>query len=285
MDGFPERRAAVAVSAAELGALEKFAIECARAAGAEALRFFRTELVAEDKGGESFYNPVTIADRLAETAIRTRIAARYPTHGVFGEEHGFAVGSAGLTWVIDPIDGTKAFLTGMLHWGVLLALHDGAQPILGVMYQPFTDELFVGHGGHAYYRRGNAAPRPLRARRCERLADVALASTGTDYFQPAALERFQRLRSRVRLTRFGGDCYLYALVAMGQLDLVVEWGLKPYDIQALIPIVQGAGGLATDWQGNDCSGGGAVVVAGDPRVHAAALELLDGASLIVEPSP
>ena len=260
-----------------LDEFEVFAIDCVRVAGAEALRHFRTGILAEDKGGESFYNPVTEADRRAELAIRARVASRYPEHGLFGEEHGHEPGRSPLTWVIDPIDGTKAFLTGMLHWGVLLALYDGAQPVLGLMYQPFTDELFVGRPGGARYRRGEVA-RDLRVRECARLADAALASTGTDYFAPHALERFLQVKAGARLTRFGGDCYLYALLAMGQLDLVVEWGLKPYDIQAMIPIIRAAGGIVTAWDGGDCSQGGAVVAAGDARVHAEALALLAGAA-------
>ena len=258
-----------------LDAFEPVAIDCVRAAGAEALRHFRTGILAEDKGGETFYNPVTAADRLAELAIRNRLASQFPDHGLFGEEHGFEPGRSPLTWVIDPIDGTKAFLTGMLHWGVLLALYDGSAPVLGLMYQPFTDELFVGRRGSARYCRGGEV-RYLRVRPCAGLHDAALASTGTDYFAPQALERFLRVKARARLTRYGGDCYLYALLAMGQLDLVVEWGLKPYDIQAMMPLVHAAGGVITSWDGGDCSQGGAVVAAGDPAVHAEALALLAG---------
>ena len=263
----------VALGADGVNALVPFAIECARAAGAEALRHFRTGIAAEDKGGETFYNPVTEADRRAEMAIRTRVAARYPEHGLYGEEHGYEQGRSPLTWVIDPIDGTQAFITGMLHWGVLLALYDGVCPVLGLMYQPFTDELFIGTPGSARYQRG-ATSSALKVRACAALSDASLATTGLDYFSDAARERFLRVKAIARLTRFGGDCYIHALVAMGQLDLVVEWGLKPYDIQALIPIVQAAGGVITDWQGGDCSHGGSVICAGDARVHAQVLALL-----------
>ena len=263
------------LGADDVNALMPFAIECVRAAGAEALRHFRTGIAADDKGGEAFYNPVTEADRLAETAIRTRVAMRFPDHGLYGEEHGYEQGRSPLTWVIDPIDGTQAFITGMLHWGVLLALYDGARPVLGLMYQPFTDELFIGTPGSARYQRG-ALTFPLKVRACTALAEASLATTGLDYFSDEARMRFLRVKAGARLTRFGGDCYIHALVAMGQLDLVVEWGLKPYDIQALMPIVQAAGGVITDWQGGDCSHGGAVICAGDARVHAEVMALLAG---------
>ncbi len=265
----------VVLGADDVSALLPFAIECVRAAGAEALRHFRTGIAADDKGGETFYNPVTEADRLAETAIRTRVAMQFPDHGLYGEEHGYEQGRSPLTWVIDPIDGTQAFITGMLHWGVLLALYDGVRPVLGLMYQPFTDELFVGTPGSARYQRG-ALTVPLKVRACAALSEAALATTGLDYFSDAARMRFLRVKAGARLTRFGGDCYIHALVAMGQLDLVVEWGLKPYDIQALMPIVQAAGGVITDWQGGDCSHGGAVICAGDARVHAEVMALLAG---------
>ena len=194
---------------------------------------------------------------------------------MYGEEHGYEPGRSPLTWVIDPIDGTQAFITGMLHWGVLLALYDGARPVLGLMYQPFTDELFIGTPDSARYQRG-ALTSALKVRACTALSEAALATTGLDYFSDTARECFLRVKAGARLTRFGGDCYIHALVAMGQLDLVVEWGLKPYDIQALIPIVQAAGGVITDWQGGDCSHGGAVICAGDARVHAEVVALLAG---------
>ena len=263
----------VRLSDAQLAELTAFAIASAAMAGLETLRYFRHAMVVDDKGGTGWYNPVTAADRGAETAIRSRIAARYPEHGIYGEEHGYEPGRSPLTWVIDPIDGTKAFICGMLHWGVLIALYDGGEPVIGVLHQPFTDEYFIGMPGGSEYRRG-AQRMALHVRPCANLAVAALATTGTDYFSAAALTQFQRLKHSVRMTRFGGDCYLYGLVAHGQLDLVVEWGLHPYDVQALIPIVRGAGGLITDWHGGDCSNGGTSLCAGDPRVHAAAMDVL-----------
>ena len=263
----------VRLSDAQVAEFTAFAIAAAALAGLEALRYFRQGVAVEDKGGEAWYNPVTAADRDTEGVIRARIAARYPDHAIYGEEHGHEPGRSPLTWVIDPIDGTKAFISGMLHWGVLIALYDGAEPVIGVMHQPFTDEYFIGGPNGSEYRRGGQRM-ALRVRPCGSVGAAALATTGTDYFSPEALARFQQLKAAVRMTRFGGDCYSYALVAHGQLDVVLEWGLKPYDIQALIPIVRGAGGLITDWQGGDCSNGGAVLCAGDPRVHEAVIALL-----------
>jgi myo-inositol-1(or 4)-monophosphatase len=251
------------------------AIEFAAAAGQVILPYFRSGVRVDNKAGASGYDPVTEADRLAETVIRERIRARFPTHGVFGEEHGHEPGE-GLTWVIDPIDGTRAFMTGMLHWGVLIALFDGEEPVLGVMHQPFTAEYFLGTNVSAEYRCGQHS-RPLRVRDCEALEVAVLAATGPQYFAPSERDAFEALRRSVRLTRFGGDCYHYCMLAMGQLDLAVEAGLKPYDVQAIMPIVRGAGGIVTTWDGGDAAFGGRVIAAGDQRVHVAAMRLLESA--------
>jgi myo-inositol-1(or 4)-monophosphatase len=250
------------------------AVEFAIAAGKVTLPYFRERLDVDNKGAGGLFDPVTEADRAAEALIRSRIAERYPTHGIVGEEHGESSGS-GPTWVIDPIDGTRAFMSGMLHWGVLIAVFDGESPRIGVMYQPFTEELFVGDNSSAEYRRGTLR-RALRVRACESLDVAVLASTGPDGFAKAGeLDAFNRVSRAVRLTRFGGDCYLYCLLAMGQLDLAVEAGLKPYDIQALMPIIRGAGGIVTTWDGGNPAMGGRVVAAGDRRVHDAARRLLE----------
>ena len=248
------------------------ATEVCAAAGRVILPHFRELIVVENKAAGSDYDPVTIADRNAEATIRSELRKRFPKHGFFGEEHGHEAGD-GLTWVIDPIDGTRAFMTGMLHWGVLLALFDGVEPVLGVMHQPFTGEFFCGARGRAEYRRERET-RQLRVRSCADLSDAVLACTGPNHFTAPGRERFQAVSRQVRMTRYGGDCYLYCLVAMGLLDLVVESGLKPYDVQALIPIVRGAGGVLTTWAGGDPAMGGDVIAAGDARVHAAAMKLL-----------
>ncbi len=263
----------VAVAAGERDEYLNLAIDLAQQAGAVTLPHFRSRTVVENKGARGAFDPVTVADKSAEEIIRRGIEARYPTHGIFGEEHGLKAGD-GLTWIIDPIDGTRAFITGMLHWGVLVALFDGERPLFGVMYQPYTGELFVGTDEGAQLRR-DGQRRALRVRACETLNDAVLASTGPQYFATAAeLAGFNAVRETVQFTRFGGDCYLYCMLAMGFIDLAVEAGLHPYDVQALIPIVRGAGGIMTTWDGGDASMGGRIVAAGDARVHEAALKIL-----------
>ncbi len=250
------------------------AVEFARDAGAVILPHFRNVIAVENKNTDGTYDPVTIADKAAEASIRAGIEKRFPTHGIFGEELGHQSG-AGLTWVIDPIDGTRAFVTGMVHWGVLIALFDGAGPVLGVMYQPFTDELFVGTNDAAHYRRGSVN-RKLRVRQCASVAEAVLASTSPQVFGSTVEQAgFRVLRRRAQLTRWGGDCYQYCMVAMGCVDVAVEASLKPYDIQALMPIILGAGGFVTTWDGGDASMGGRVIASGDARVHREAMELLN----------
>jgi len=262
------------VSAEETAAYLESAIEMAGRAGEAILPHFRNDPEVENKRQDGGYDPVTIADRAAETAIRAVIAERYPQHGILGEEQGFQPGN-GLTWVVDPIDGTRAFMTGMLHWGVLIALFDGVEPVLGVMHQPFTDEFWVGTNEAAEYRRGEAR-RSLSVRAAGSVAESVMGSTGPQFFAASQEQRaFNALREEVRFTRFGGDCYIYAALSMGQLDLVVEASLNAYDIQALIPIIRGAGGIVTTWEGGNASMGGRIIAAGDAQVHRAARTILE----------
>jgi myo-inositol-1(or 4)-monophosphatase len=250
------------------------AIEFARAAGDVILPHFRNDPVVDNKLTDGGYDPVTVADKAAEAVIRDGIERRFPTHSIYGEEFGHRIGD-GLTWVIDPIDGTRAFMTGMVHWGVLIALFDGESPLLGVMYQPFTDELFAGTNESASYRRGRER-RALRVRACATVADSVLASTSPQVFGDGAEQAgFRALRRRVKLARWGGDCYQYCMLAMGYVDVVVEAGLQPYDVQALMPIVRGAGGVMTTWDGGDASMGGRVIASGDTRVHREAMAILN----------
>ena len=249
------------------------AVEFTAAAGAVVLPHFRNDPQAENKRSDGRYDPVTVADRAAEATIRQAIEARWPNHGIFGEEHGFKPGD-GLTWVIDPIDGTRAFMTGMLHWGVLIALFDGELPLLGVMHQPYTGEFFVGTMDASEHRLGSVRT-DLGVRPCATLADAVLCSTGPQWFRPGGeQEAFRAVSDSVRFTRFGGDCYIYCMLAMGQLDLVIEANLAPYDIQALIPIIRGAGGHVATWDGGNPSMGGRIVAAGDERVLEAACAIL-----------
>lgn len=253
-----------------LGEFRAFAERLADAA-AEAIRpYFRSALAVEDKGAAGF-DPVTEADRAAERAMRALIRDRYPGHGILGEEEDAVAGDGEFTWVLDPIDGTRAFITGLPLWGTLIALNDGAGPVLGVMNQPFTGERYVGAAGGAW-RNGE----PLRARRCAGLREARLMCTSPALFDtPARLAAFQSVAAEAQLVRYGGDCYAYCMLAAGHLDLVIETELKPYDVAALIPIVSGAGGIMTTWEGEPAQSGGRIVAAGDRRVHEAALKLLN----------
>jgi len=259
---------------ANAGYLE-FAHRIALAAGEAILPHFRVALDIEDKGSPVGYDPVTVADHAAETVIADAIAATYPDHGIRGEEHGWRKGASRYTWVIDPIDGTKSFILGQLHWGTLIALHDGERVVAGVAHQPYVGESFVATaGGRSEWRRGSER-RALRTRKCAGIADAALASTHPNMFRtPAAVAAFARVSARARLTRYGGDCYAYCLLAMGFIDVVIESSLQAYDIQALIPIVEAAGGIVTSWTGGSCDEGGDVVACGDRALHERVLELL-----------
>ena len=253
-----------------------FARQAAQDAGKQALRWFRSPMQLTNKGGEDAFDPVTEADRACERALREAISVAWPEHGVYGEEFGHRPGN-GLTWVIDPIDGTRGFAAGLLHWGLLLALFDGQRPILGVLRQPFVDETFWGTGDQAGYERAGQRS-PLTVRACPDLGCATLATTSPDLFMPGAeAAGFGALADQVRMTRYGGDCYHFALLAMGHVDLALEVGLKPYDIQALIPIIEGAGGRVTAWDGGDAAMGGNVLASGDAALHRKALELLNSA--------
>ena len=247
----------------------EFACRVAATAGAAILPHFRESIAVEDKGGKSDYDPVTAADRGAESVIRHEIARAYPTHGIFGEEHGRTRGASPLTWVIDPIDGTRSFILGQLHWGTLIALHDGVEPIVGVMHQPFVGETFAAaRGSAAHWRRGEER-RTLSTRPCRRIEDAIVATTDPRHFEPPEkASAYRAVTEGTRLVRYGGDCYCYALLAMGHVDIVIETGLEPYDVQALIPIVEAAGGRMTDWRGDPCDGGGDVLACGDRALHA-----------------
>lgn len=255
----------------------EFAYRMALAAGEAILPHFRVALEVEDKGGEGGYDPVTVADRAAEAVIRAEIARAHPDHGIRGEEHGWQKGASSYTWVIDPIDGTRSFILGQMHWATLIALHDGERVVAGVAHQPFVGESFVAvTGGRAEWRRAGVH-RTLRTRRCRGLADAVLACTDPRMFaRPAERAAFDRVANATRFTRWGGDCYAYCLLAMGLIDVVVESSLQAYDVQALIPIVEAAGGAMTTWTGAPCDEGGSVVACGDRALHPRVLGLLAG---------
>jgi histidinol phosphatase-like enzyme (inositol monophosphatase family) len=251
-----------------------FACHLGKIAGRAILPHFRAALDVENKAAMGGYDPVTVADRAAETAIREEIARVYPRHGILGEEHGETAGTDGFTWVVDPIDGTRAFILGQLHWGVLIALNDGTRPIVGVMHQPYVGETFVGSRMGAELRRG-VERHTLHTRKCERIEDAIVCATDPAMFKAGAEgDAFHHVARRARMRRYGGDCYSYCLLAAGLVDLVIESQLKPYDIQPLIPIIEAAGGIVTSWSGGACYQGGQALVAGSAAIHRAALEIL-----------
>lgn len=247
------------------------------AAGAAILPWFRGAALTVDDKASAGFDPVTEADRAAERAMRALLERLRPEDAILGEEYGAAPGTSGRVWTLDPIDGTRAFICGFAHWGTLAALSEGDRAILGALDQPYIGERFVGGVGAARFarleRRGGASA-PLSTRRCGALSDAILLTTDPRLFQGEHADAFARVTAAARMTRFGGDCYNYAMVAAGSADLAIEAGLAPYDIRALIPIVEAAGGVITDWRGGSAHEGGAVVAAGDPAIHEAALKLL-----------
>jgi myo-inositol-1(or 4)-monophosphatase len=249
-----------------------FVDQLAGVSGETILPFFRTALAIDNKKAGGF-DPVTAADRAAEQAMRSLIAKNFPGHGIVGEEYGAERTDAEYVWVLDPIDGTKSFITGMVAWGTLIGLMRFGEPVFGMMNQPFTREKFSGDGGAARYR-GPAGNRDLHVRPCASLGDAILSTTSPLLMNEADRAAFGRLENKVKLSRYGGDCYAYCMLAAGLIDLVVETEIKPYDIVAVIPIVTGAGGIVTTWDNGPAQGGGRIVVAGDKRVHEAALKLL-----------
>jgi myo-inositol-1(or 4)-monophosphatase len=249
-----------------------FVNELATVSGETILPFFRTALSITDKGQGTF-DPVTAADHAAETAMRNLIRRTFPAHGIVGEEFGDDRADAEYVWVLDPIDGTKSFIAGMPVWGTLIALTRFGEPVFGMMSQPFIRERFSGDGLAAQYR-GPAGDRDLRVRACETLTDALMLTTSPLLMNEADRSRFGKVEASVRLSRYGGDCYAYCMLAAGHVDLIIETELKPYDVIPLIPIIAGAGGIITSWENGPALAGGRIVAAGDKRVHAAALEML-----------
>jgi len=251
---------------------EGLAHRLADCAGEIQRRYFRTPVSVETKSDAS---PVTIADREAEAAMRDLIAAGYPGHGVLGEEYGSDRVDAEFVWVLDPIDGTKSFITGRPLFVTLIALVHGGRPVLGVIDQSILRERWVGVAGAASVWNG----RPIRVRACPRIEDAVLFATSPAMFRAGPEnDGFARVQRSVRLPMYGGDCYAYGLLAMGFADLVVEASLQPYDFMALVPVIEGAGGTATDWAGRPLrlDSHGQILAAGDARVAVAARDLLAG---------
>ncbi len=256
--------------------LMAIAHQLADAARPVTLKYFRQgQLISDNKAGLGAFDPVTVADREAELAMRAVLARARPMDGILGEEHAPVLGASGLTWVLDPIDGTRSYISGTANWGVLIGLDAGAGPILGVVDQPFTGERWSGHSGTALWQRGEES-RAIEVRECAGLGAAILFSTFPEVGTEEEGAAFNRVKSRVRMTRYGLDCYAYMLLAMGQIDLVIEAGLKAYDIQGPMAVIAAAGGVVTDWQGGPAHEGGRVLAAGDRRMHRAAMEILAG---------
>lgn len=248
--------------------------DLADSAGAAIRPFFRQALSVENKSDGGAFDPVTAADQAAERAIAERLAARFPDHGMIGEEYGETRPGARYQWIVDPIDGTRSFIMGLPTWGTLIALLDSGEPVLGMMDQPFTGERFFADDEAAYLR-FEGTSRGLTTRACRSLAEAVLSSTHPDLFEsPRERRILDRLKGDARMTRYGGDCYAYCLLAAGHIDLIVEPGLKSYDIAAIIPIIERAGGRVTTWSGGPATAGGDIVAAGDPRVHDEVLRLI-----------
>ena len=258
----------------DLPGLLAFADTLADAARAAILPFFRTNHVVTHKGGERF-DPVTEADQAAEHAMRALIAQAFPDHGVLGEEYGETKGESGYQWILDPIDGTRAFMAGLTSWGVLIGLYHEGQPLIGVMDQPYLDERYRGWNQSANATiRGET--RVLKTRACDGLGEAILSTTDPYLFLGEEADAFARVREQSKLTRYGYDCYAYSMIAAGHVDCVIESGLKPFDIAALIPILTGAGGGVCAWDCGDASQGGRVLAWGDVRVRDACLRALAG---------
>ncbi|MBV0893015.1 histidinol-phosphatase [Paracoccus sp. Z118] len=254
--------------------------ELADAAAAAILPFFRSADLLSDNKAAAGYDPVTQADRASESAMRAILAAKRPADGVLGEEFGAAPGTSSLTWVLDPIDGTRAFLCGAPSWGVLIAVADrDGCPLYGLIDQPWTGERFEGGLGRASARSPHGV-RHLAVRRGRSLAEATLMTTYPEIGSPAESEAFRRVSARARLTRYGMDCYAYALLALGQVDLVIEAGLQAYDIAAPMAVIEAAGGIVTDWSGGPAWHGGQVIAAATPELHRQAMALLAGDEIV-----
>ncbi|MCA0929033.1 histidinol-phosphatase [Ruegeria profundi] len=247
--------------------------EMADAARAAILPFFRQSNIETVNKLSKGFDPVTVADRNAEKAMRDVLALHRPDDGIFGEEFGRVEGTSGRTWVLDPIDGTRGFISGTPTWGVLIALSTREGPVMGVIDQPYIGERFVGSADIAVAT-GPAGSMSLKTRPTLNLDEAILFTTFPEVGTADERSGFEAVAQRVRLTRYGMDCYAYALLAAGQVDLVIEAGLNAYDIHAPIAVIHSAGGIVTDWQGGPAHEGGRVLAAANASLHAAALALL-----------
>jgi len=249
----------------------------ADASGKAILKHFRKPIDVDNKAGDGAFDPVTEADRAGERAIRRQLAVLHPDHGIYGEEMGETAGTAPYTWVIDPVDGTRAFITGMPLWGTLIGVTLSGKAIVGMMDQPYTGERVWSGPSLTMWRGRDGRAKRVGTSPCRRLADARLTTTSPDLFgEGHERDAFHALKAAARLTRFGGDCYAYCLLAAGHIDLIVEAGLKPYDVVALIPIIEKAGGVITTWDGGPAESGGRILAAANRKLHREALAITAG---------
>ena len=249
--------------------------ELADVARVATLSHFRSRDLTADTKETTRFDPVTAADRLSEQRMREVLARRRPMDGILGEEFGANVGSSGLTWVLDPIDGTRGYLSGTPTWGVLISVRDAKGVLFGLIDQPYIGERFEGGLGRSQVT-GPMGLSPLGVRPPRPLAQSILFSTFPEVGTPEEASAFRRVAQGAKLVRYGTDCYAYALIAAGQIDLVIEAGLQAYDVQAPIAVIEAAGGIVTDWQGRPALDGGQILAAANPQIHAEALALLNG---------
>ncbi|MBG1233009.1 histidinol-phosphatase [Aestuariivirga litoralis] len=259
----------------EIQTLTAFAKDLAHAAGEAILPHFRQPLRIDNKLGTG-WDPVTEGDKSAERAIRALIEKHYPTHGIIGEEFGTKTGSSPYTWVLDPIDGTRAFVIGLPVWATLIGLYRDGEPIIGVMNQPYVGDMFYGNPDGAWLDHHGAISKITCAAN-KPLQQVLAGTTAPELHKTNAAE-FERLRKSVQLMRYGGDAYFFSLLAAGHLDLALDAGLQIYDIAALIPIIRGAGGIIGCWDGKDESKGGNILAASSQALFDEASKILNGAA-------
>lgn len=241
---------------------------CADAAAEVTRAAFRADIAIDNKACDGF-DPVTEADRAAERAIRAVLAREVPEDGVIGEEYDPVEGQSGWTWTLDPIDGTRSFITGIPLWTTLIAASYENEPLIGLIDQPVLQERYLGTPGGTVFLQGSVH-RPIRVRHCAALTDAVLMATTREMFDPTEDAAFAQVSAAARLTRFGADAYAYARLAAGGVDMVVESGLQTYDVAALIPVVRGAGGVVTDWRGRKEVRAGQVIAAANGDIAAEA---------------
>ena len=255
--------------------LTSFAQQLAVAAGQAILPHFRKNAPIDVKEHES-WDPVTEGDRAGERAIRTMIEQHFPEHGIIGEEYGTKDGTSDFTWILDPVDGTRAFVIGLPTWTTLIGLYQNGEPKLGVMYQPFIGDMFYGNPNGAWQSHNNHVEK-LRVSRCSTLNQAMLGTTTPHLYKGKDREGFDTLRHAVKMTRYGGDAYFFSLMAAGHLDIAMDAGLQVYDIAALLPIMRGAGATVGTWTGKNPHDGGHILATATPELFDQARAIMNGA--------